>query len=216
MKRTAFALVWLLACAATAAAQPKKPISPFVIDVHAFFPNIGQDSQTARDLDVQPTEIPSRVLGLAVRGQFYPIRGHFRSVGVGAELIRGRGRNALVDALGTPTGVVIGQVLEGFTGFATINFGRREGWSYLGAGMGPMRVRNYVDGPGALAIPPPAGKMTLTFGGGARWFKTDHFAFSFDVRFYQLKAVSTIATVPPTPGRAKQRLLLMSAGVGIR
>lgn len=215
MKPAVLALLLSLSCATAAVAQSKAPISPFALDVHAFFPNLGQDPQTARDLDVQPEEIPGRVLGVAIRAHVYPIRGRARSLGLGVEALRGRGRNALF-ASGQPTGVVVGQVLEGFCGLATLNFGHREGWSYLVAGLGPVRVRNYVTVPGAPPTPAPAGKLTLSFGGGARWFKTDHLGFSFDIRFYQLKEIATVAAVPATPGRAKQRLLLMSAGVAIR
>ena len=211
----ALAALLILACATNAAAQAKKPISPFALDVHAFFPNLGQDPQTAKDLDVQPEEIPGRAFGVAIRAHVYPIRGRVRSLGIGFEALRGRGQKGLL-AGGEPTGVVVSQVLEGFAGLATLNFGHRNGWSYIVAGMGPVRVRNYVTAPDALPTPAPAGKIALTYGGGARWFKTDHLGFSFDVRFYDLKPVATVATVPVTPGRERQHLLLMSAGVAIR
>ena len=203
------------ASATAAYAQSTKPISPFALDVHAFFPNLGQDPLTAKDLDIQPEEIPGRAFGLAIRAHIYPLRGRTRSVGIGFEALRGRGRKELL-ASGQPTGVAVAQVLEGFTGLATINFGRYKGWSYIVAGMGPVRVRDYVTAPGALATPAPAGKIALTYGGGARWFKKDHIGFSFDIRFYDLKPIATVATVPPTPGRGRQHLLLMSAGVAIR
>ena len=215
MKAVVLAALLVVSCVTGALAQSRKPISPFALDVHAFFPNVGQDSETAKALDIQPEEIPGRVLGLAVRAHFYPIRGRVRSLGLGFEALRGRGRKELL-ASGEPTGVVVGQVLEGFAGLVTLNFGHREGWSYLVGGMGPVRVRNYITAPDALPTPSPAGKVTLTYGGGARWFKGDHFGFSFDVRFYDLKPIATIASVPPTPGRGRQHLLVMSAGVAIR
>ena len=214
-KHAALASFLIFSCATGAFAQSKKPISPFALDVHAFFPNIGQDPQTAKDLDIQPEEIPGRVFGVAIRAHFYPVRGQVRSLGVGFEALRGRGRKELV-ASGEPTGVVVGQVLEGFAGLVTLNFGHRNGWSYLVGGLGPVRVRNYVTAPDALPTPAPAGKVALTYGGGARWFKTDHLGFSFDVRFYDLKPIATVATVPATPGRGRQHLLLMSAGIAIR
>ena len=204
-----------LSSATAAYAQSKKPISPFALDVHAFFPNLGQDPQTAKDLDVQPEEMPGRAFGIAVRAHVYPLRGRTRSLGIGFELLRGRGRKGLF-AAGQPTGVVVSQVLEGFSGLATLNFGRYDGWSYIVAGMGPVRVRGYVTAPGAPPTPTPAGKLALTYGGGARWFKTDHFGFSFDIRFYDMKPVATVATVPITPGRERMHLILMSAGIAVR
>jgi hypothetical protein len=215
VKHASAAALLVLACASVTFAQPKKPISPFALDVHAFFPNLGQDAQTAKDLDVQPEEMPGRVFGLAIRAQVYPVRGRVRSLGLGFELLRGRGRKELL-AGGQPTGVIVAQVLEGFAGLATLNFGHRNGWSYLVGGMGPVRVRPYVSDPRALPTPAPAGKIALTYGGGGRWFKTDHFGFSFDLRFYDLKPMATVATVPVTPGRGRQHLLLMSAGLAIR
>jgi hypothetical protein len=215
VKKAALALLLTLVCASTAVAQAKKPISPFALDVHGFFPNLGQDPQTAKDLDIQPEEMPGRALGLAIRAHVYPIRGRVRSLGIGFEVLKGRGRKGLL-AGGQPTGVVVSQVLEGFAGLATLNFGHCDGWSYIVGGLGPVRVRPYVVDPHGLPTPVPAGKIALTYGGGARWFKTDHFGFSFDVRFYDLKPVATIATVPVTPGRERQHLLLMSAGIAIR
>ena len=56
-------------------------------------------------------------------------------------------------------------------------------------------------------------KATINMGGGARWFFSRHLAFGFDVRFYLTRPEAISGTIP---GRARQRLLILSAGVSIK
>lgn len=76
----------------------------------------------------------------------------------------------------------------------SFNFGTANGWSYLGAGAGPARVK------GDLTFTTTA----LNAGGGARWFMNDHAAIGFDIRVYRLSASGSFA-----------RTTLVAASVGL-
>ena len=65
-------------------------------------------------------------------------------------------------------------------------------------------------------LPPhelPPAKSTINMGGGARWFITSHIAFTFDVRFYLTRPE---AASDLFPGRQRSRLMVLSAGLGIK
>jgi hypothetical protein len=101
--------------------------------------------------------------------------------------------------------------MRGFAPQLSLNFGHREGWSYLSAGMGPLSLSTY-QGQTAPVTPPPV-KSTINMGGGARWFNSAHLAFCFDVRFYLTRPED------PTlyyPGRQRSRLVVLSAGIAMK
>ena len=50
-------------------------------------------------------------------------------------------------------------------------------------------------------------------GAGARWFFSSHLAFCFDVRWYLTRPDDTVGEIP---GRARARLLMLSAGISIK
>ena len=69
----------------------------------------------------------------------------------------------------------------------SLNFGSRDGWSYLSAGLGLGSVNSRTENasPGERE----SGRLrTINYGGGARWFMTPRLAFGFDLRAYQLAA----------------------------
>jgi hypothetical protein len=122
-----------------------------------------------------------------------------------------RGNAQQKDAAGVAIGQPIGQRLLSLSPQVSLNFGHREGWSYISAGMGPMVFETYQGELPPAEAPPRA--MTINMGGGARWFITSHVAFCFDVRFYLTKPE---AATPSHPGRQRTRLMVMSAGVAFK
>ena len=186
------------------------PIPPFAIDVRGFYARLGQDDVTAADLGVAPEALPERALGGAVGVTFYPIRKTGFALGVGGEGILARGREQPVDANGTPVGLELERRLQSLAGQVSFNFGHRDGWSYVSLGMGPLNFETFA-GPPPPESPPR--KMTLNYGGGARWFMTRHVAFCFDVRFYDTKPVLATAT---SAGRERKRLFILSVGVSMK
>ncbi|MEO8070402.1 MAG: hypothetical protein ABI652_03300 [Acidobacteriota bacterium] len=199
-----------------AIAQQPKPLPVVVVDLRAFYPKLGQDPVTAKDLstdelEIAATDLPGRGVGGVIGVHLYPVRGKNIALGVGAEAMRTSGHAQRQDEEGLPVGPSIHQRFAGTSVALSINFGHRNGWSYVSAGIGPTSFSTYI-GDTAPAKPPPT-HSTINLGAGARWFNLNHLAFCFDLRFYLSRPE---AITPPYPGRARQRLLIMSAGIAIK
>jgi hypothetical protein len=208
-------LLVLCACLALwpvpAAAQSVGPLPPIVFDIRGFYSGLGQDPVTASALGVAPTDLPARGLGGAAGIHVYPLRRARMAIGIGGEGILMRGRTERQTELGDPPALPIQQRLQGLSGSVSLNFGDRNGWSYVTAGMGPLVFKSYL-GDEEPSAPAPS-KMTINMGGGARWFVTEHVAVAFDVRFYLTRPE---AIVEPYPGRQRARLLVLSGGVSFK
>lgn len=191
-------------------AQAPKPLPLIVFDTHGFMTSVG-DATTANDLHVTATNLPSKVRGFALAGNFYPLRGPGLALGVSGEFVMGRGRHTTTDPSGVTPDIKTATRLTSFSGNVSLNFGQRNGWSYLTAGYGPMQLWSYLDD-GSSRPAPPSSK-TLNFGGGARWFSSKHVAFSFDVRFYY---TSPQLATEIFPGRGRKKLTLLAVGISIR
>jgi hypothetical protein len=200
-----------LLIAGSAAAQKPGRIPAAVFDVRGFYTPFGQDPTTALNLHVGPQALPTRGLGGVVDVQVYPLRRQRFAIGIGGEALLAHAHAQATDETGLPIGDPVHQRLRGIAGSFSLNFGHRDGWSYLTAGMGPMSFSTYL-GDQAPAAPPPT-QMTLNLGGGARWFATKHLAFCFDVRFYQTKPE---VITPSYPGRQRSNLRVLSAGIALR
>jgi hypothetical protein len=93
----------------------------------------------------------------------------------------------------------------------SLNFGKRDGWSYISGGLGRARLSaERDDEPFADSAD---ATRTLHYGGGARWFTSPHLAFSFDLRFYTINASEASATRPAYP---RTRMMVISAGISMR
>lgn len=208
--RAAILTLLALAAASPAAAQARQPIPAFVVDLRGFTVGFGQDEITARDLAIFVAEMPGRGFGGVVTANVYPLRRQGLSVGASFEALAARGNRTNSD----PAGALISVVHRELSGVAfgfSMNFGHRDGFSYISAGMGPMVFETWTED----RIPDEAVRRptTLNFGGGARWFNTARLAFTFDVRFYETKPANTTLT---RAGRERRRLLILGAGISIR
>jgi len=209
--RIALVLI-LLAVAAPAAAQPKDPLPKFVVDVRGAFAKLGEDATTATDLGVTVQELPGTAIGAAVGANFYPLRKKKMSLGFGAEgvLARAVSQQAADAQAGLAEGPRIERRLQGISGTISLNFGHGQGWSYVSAGIGPMRFQTFS---GDLPSGAPPFQATGNFGFGARWFTSNHIAFCFDLRFYLTQPLETTIEYP---GRARERVLVASVGISIK
>lgn len=200
-----------LAVPRPARAQSVGPIAPFVFDIRGFYPSLGQDPATAKDLGQDPLNLPSRGLGGAAGFHAYPLRRGKFALGFGGEGVMVRGHSQEENDSGQPVGLAVNQRIKGFSGNMSLNFGDRNGWSYLTGGMGPTIFKTYL---GDTAPPDPApNKMTINMGGGARWFVNDHFALTFDLRFYLLRPEPAVGS---HPARQRFRLLALSGGIALK
>lgn len=212
MIRRSFAALVLIAAAATpAAAQVQNPIPRVAFDVRVFYSGLGQDEQTATGLGLAPTELPKRGLGGFGGLHFYPIRGKSKALGIGGEAWIARGRAQKTGEEGQPDGPLVEQRLMGMTPVVTLNFGHERGWSYLGAGMGPLSFITFT-GESAPEETRPY-KLTINMGGGARWFPKPHLGVGFDLRFFMTRPQEA---VPGYPARGRTRLLILSGGISFK
>jgi hypothetical protein len=210
MQRLALSLALVAASAAPALAQAPGPLPPFVIDVRGIFATLGRDSTTAADLQIAPAQLPTHGLGGVVGVQVYPLRWTGFAIGVGGEAVLARASGQTTNADGT-AGPRVERRLQGMSGQISLNFGHRLGWSYLSAGIGPLRFESFTGNLPSAEAPPF--ETTQNFGAGARWFNFTHLAFCFDLRFYLTTPQMATAT---SAGRSRQRVTVLSAGIAIK
>jgi hypothetical protein len=117
--------------------------------------------------------------------------------GIGASGFWSRGRRTAVDAAGKPVGPTVETRLASLAPQVSLNFGKRDGWSYISAGIGrSIYTMRRTD----VAAPSSVPRVrTLNFGAGARWFARKHVAFSFDLRWYALDGQDETAETPAVP-----------------
>jgi hypothetical protein len=201
----------VLAGPSLARAQSVGRLPPFVFDLRFSYPSLGQDPVTAGQIGQDPFTLPARGLGGVAGVHVYPFRGTRMALGFGGEGLLVRASAQEESESGQPVGFAVRQQIRGFSGNFSLNFGDRNGWSYLTAGMGPTIFRTYL-GETAPTDPAP-GKMTLNMGGGARWFMSAHVAITFDLRFYLFRPEDQTAAYP---GRQRYRMLMLAGGLGFK
>lgn len=184
----------------------------FVVDARGTWAALKQEQSVASALAIDVNQLPSRGLGIILGAHVYPIRMKSVAIGVGAEWLRVRG-SSTVEALveGGEDGPVIKTRWNHFSPQASVNFGGRDGWSYLTVGLGRSSLTTErEDLPQDDA---ESGVGTLNYGGGARWFVNKHLAFTFDLRWYSVNAQEA------TTGRIampKSRMRVLSGGIALR
>ena len=181
-----------------ALAQPADPVGPFAVDVRGLTTGLPTASGWVPAVP-EGTVVPSRGYGLDFGIHVYPFQLGPARVGFGGALTFARGT--------APTDTVEGRE-EVVTRSSTLapqisfNFGHRQGWSHLSFGYGLAKVTS--DASGGLLAPvtaDPGWGGAFNFGGGARWFLSEHFGVGFDVRWHKLgsrDATATSAAVPRT------------------
>jgi hypothetical protein len=208
-------LLVFLTLATPAFAQHKEKIPPFVIDARAAIGLLKQSASTAASLgdltgqSIATTDLPSHGLGLSSGVQFYPLRRAGFALGLGGELLLVSASHQATDANNTPTGPAVERRLQNLSAQISLNFGHRDGWSYITGGIGPLAFDTYAKD----AMPDGLRPMTINFGAGARWFSSDHVAFTFDLRFYQTMPADPTLVVAK---RDRQPVMVFSAGISIR
>ena len=213
MRRFA-ALLLCLALASPAAAQQKEPIGPFAIDLRGAFARHKAEPSVATDLKVQAANLPTRTLGLVGGIHVYPLRSRRVTLGLGGNVVMTRG-SSTIDVEGNDGKLVRSPVVRRrFTTFSpevSLNFGHRRGWSYISGGM-LGRSKLYLDREDAPASDAPY-RTTINYGGGARWFNSEHVAFSVDFRWYSVAEQPASTSLIAQP---RTTLLLLSGGISFK
>ena len=186
------ALLWLTAAllinASTAAvaqtqaatALPGAPSWPrFVVDLR------GATSGIPSDVGFYPplpdgALVPARGFGLDVGGHVYfgkwgPVR-----LGGGANLVLARATEG--EAITVTERLLAPQL--------SFNFGSPLGWSYVSGGVGTANIegRSRNEATGETRSRSSETLRAFNVGAGARWFFSDHLAFTFDLRFHRIGA----------------------------
>ena len=187
-------------------------MTAFVVDARGAMSAMKQDAGIASALGVNTADIPSRGFGIVAGAHVYPLRMKKFALGIGAEWVRLRASDTVEDATeDRPEGPTVNMRWNHISPQVSANFGGRDGWSYLTAGLGRSALTfEREDNPQEDA---ESGVRTLNYGGGARWFMKKHLAFMFDIRWYSVAAQEAAEGRIATP---KSRIRILSAGISVR
>ena len=138
----------LLGAAAPAAAQDDEPIGLFVADLRGSFVRFGQQPDLARSRGFRPHATPSMGIGVDAGAHVYPLRWRFVTFGLGATYHASFGdRGASPDDV-DPDGPTLRKTFRAVSPQLSLNFGGRNGWSYLSGGIGTSRLALFPRGGG--------------------------------------------------------------------
>jgi hypothetical protein len=215
MNRIACVVLVCLARAASAAAQQDEPIGRFAADVRGVYARHKVEPSVATELDVESGNLPARSWGLASGAHVYVWHTRYVTFGLGGEAVWARGSrsNEIVSADGKTTtqSPIVRRHFFGVVPEVSLNFGHRNGWSYISGGMfGTSKL--YLDREDAPATNVPR-RSTLSYGGGARWFTNDRIAFAVDFHWY---SVAEQPAGPTFVAEPRTTLLVLSGGIAIR
>lgn len=187
----------------------QRPISGFVLDARGVLARFGQRPSAATALGVTAAELPGPGLGGAAGLHIYPVRFGRVALGIGGEVMLARRGRQPIDDKGEPKGASLRARAYSLAPQISLNFGNRNGWSYVSGGLGPGDFETWA-GSGPM---PDRRVRVINYGGGARWFSSPHFAFTFDLRFYAFSPGLASDTLAERP---RQRLMMLSAGISVR
>ena len=207
-RAAAWVVVAVVVTTAPAAAQTTSRPGPWVVDIRGVTSPVPTDPTFYPPLD--SALVPARGFGLDVGGHVYVFDFGPARVGFGANVIFVRatasptveraedGSRIPVQRLSLSMRMIAPQI--------SLNFGSRDGWSYLSAGLGAGSVN--VEATDVSAGRHESGLLrSINFGGGARWFITPRMAFGFDLRAHKMAAGAE------TP---KTSVFAVGAGLSIR
>jgi len=214
MGRIGWRLLVCLAFAAPAAAQQDQPIGRFVADFRGAYGRHKVEPSVATDLGVDSGNVPARSWGLAGGAHFYFWHTKHITFGVGGESVWARGSRTpdITNPDGTTSpGVTVRRHFFAVVPELSLNFGHRNGWSYISGGMLGTSLE-YLDRADQPASNVPR-RSTLGYGGGARWFTNERIAFAVDFHWY---SVAPIDAGPTWVAEPRTTLLILSGGIAIR
>ena len=194
-----------------AAAQVEPPIGHFVTDARLTWARFKKDAGIASAIAVDADNLPTRGLGIVLGAHWYPLRGRSVALGLGGEFLTARDKRTMPPATEEgPEGPTVETHLSVLSPQLSLNFGKRDGWSYISGGIGSAEFTvERADRP----LGAGSRARTINYGGGARWFINKHLAVSLDLRFYSIAAQPAAVSRPALP---KNRMMVISGGIGLR
>lgn len=188
-------------------------LPPAVVDLRVSFARFGQPVELALVRGLVFQELPATGWGIDVGAHWYAFRYRKMIVGVGGSFAAASGgANSGIPAPGTSRAHKVSDTYVVVAPQVSLNFAGSNGWSYVSGGLGPARFAVTVDDTPNPDRPPSTPKA-LNYGGGARWFITDHVAFTFDIRIYAMSPFLKEGFGLLSP---RMNLLFVSAGVSLK
>ena len=186
------------------------PIGWFVLDAHGSIVPIGRSFQLAAARGLDPEVDPRLGIGGGVGLHLYPLRIGVLTVGVGGRALAASASGSPDPEGVNPDGPQLRKRFTAYSGQLSLNFGGRDGWSYVSGGMGRSRLSLYAS---SADEPPQRSTHTVNVGGGARWFTSRHLAFALDLRFYTARPLEATVTEPASP---RVTVMVLSVGASFR
>ena len=191
-----------------AEAQTTSPPGPWVLDARAVTSAVPTDTTFYPTLT--SSVVPSRGFGGDFGGHVYLFSIGPARVGLGGSVMFVRatatGPASTQEGSAPANGQQLTLTMRVIAPQISFNFGSRDGWSYLSAGLGTGSVDTHAreSSPGDS----DSGQLrAVNFGGGARWFIKPRVAFSVDLRAHQLAASN---------GAPRVTAFAVGAGLSIR
>ncbi len=206
-------LGWALMAApvfAQGATSLERPIGWFVFDAHGAVVPFGRNFQLATARGLDPNTEPRLGIGVGAGAHFYPLRIGVLTVGVGVRVITASTTGTPDQEGPNPDGPRLRKRYTSFAPELSLNFGGRDGWSYVSGGMGRSRLSLYDAGSDE---PPQRSSHTVNVGGGARWFNRRHLALALDLRFYTARPLEPTLSEPGSP---RMTVMVLSVGASFK
>ena len=200
----------LLLASADASAQSGEPISWFVADLRGSIAPFGQNQVLAVSRGFDQTLTPETGLGLEAGAHVYVYRWRVITFGVGASFHTSVADRSAKDTDPNPNGPILRKKFTAVAPQISLNFGGRNGWSYLSGGLGTSQLSLFARNDEELD---QRRSNTVNYGGGARWFVSEHLAFSLALRFY---AVSPLEPTDTEPGSPRMTVMVLSIGASFK
>ena len=204
------ALSAVLLGGADVAAQSGEPIGWFVADLRGSIAPFGQNQVLAVSRSFDPTLTPGTGLGLEAGAHVYVYRWRVITFGVGASFHTSVADRSAKDTDPDPTGPILRKKFTAVVPQISLNFGGRNGWSYLSGGLGTSQLSLFARND---EEPDQRPSNTVNYGGGARCFVSEHLAFSLDLRFY---SVSPFEPTDTEPGSPRMTVMVFSIGASFK
>lgn len=193
------AVLAALAAAAPLHAQSLTPgpPGPFVVDLRGAMSGLPQAGTYYAPFPVG-TVVAKRGFGFDVGAHVYPFGFRKTRIGLGADLMQVRGTASTISTTASATTSSATEFPDVTTTARlvvtqlSVNFGSRDGWSYLSVGGDAGRIASA--GSGAVTVARETHTLSgFNLGGGARWFLRDHFGVGFDVRFHRFSTATLVS-----------------------
>ncbi|MSO60962.1 MAG: hypothetical protein EXQ50_02535 [Acidobacteria bacterium] len=220
--RRVWMMLWVLALAAPAAAQPSERLPWFSVDLHGAWVGL-PTAEGWVPVVTATTPLPGRAWGVAGGATVYPVKLGVMTLGLGVAMHTGKSTSsALTSTTGTgsaevtkPTTTTVTTQITSLLPQLSINFGHKLGWSYLSAGYGRSKAASSAAafGTAVAQTVPEAWNVAINFGGGAKWFMKPHLGAGFDVRFTKLGSRGATAALPSA---RRTQMVTISVGISIQ